>query len=629
MSWTPSFSPQLGNPNTGMALGINSAFGDIASAVQTYQASVGTRHHADKVIADATQALSNPDKLQKLGISPKDAQGILEQLKPTTWERTDKDAEAEWEKKAMSALGNIELFNAYGGATTGMKLPNPFQDVNTFHATIQNGIEDKQRAALSAPGSAPPAGVSLSSNAQTSAAPPSSPAMPAAPQGPQGPVAAPPSQGAIKNPFDTYGPGAQTNAFSGLPAGQAGPPTPPNLQQAASTVQGQVQQTPSVFSGMASGLPQQQGVKAPVPLQVSQTAATPSTDATQAAAPAPSQGQSMADNFVLPHFKDIAQQYYQMFQNRLMKPQEYASNIADLKKQEASIIQDNEKIKQTQGFQLDMDKYNQGEETKRTQMTNGTHLAAAKISSEGGKGGNAINDDEKTQLAKMLLNGEISASQLGYKKAAVNARAKELDPKFDEVTNESDITSWQKNKTAMQPMNIVASNLNILRDVSDKLSRSNIPAGNNALQWVRKNLGDETATQYETAIKMIQDDLGGAVGAGTGPTQMTDKKLEFAIGTVSPGMSVKHLNAALGVIDEAMVYKNLELYRNSGKVGARNAQSDPYLPDQYKTSLLNNDINPVIKSSTKDSFGFTLGETRPANGKNYKYVGNNNWELVN
>ena len=199
-----------------------------------------------------------------------------------------------------------------------------------------------------------------------------------------------------------------------------------------------------------------------------------------------------------------------------------------------------------------------------------------------------VDQPQQNTLAQMLLDGELDSSKLSFKnRSAIIAQAKQIDPSFDEATNSADIQSWKKNKQALQSMQIVQDNIGILKAVSDKLKRTGIPAGNNVLQWVRKNMGDTTAAQYEAAVQMIQDDLGSAVGVGAGASQFTDKKLEFAKGVISPDLTAGQLESKLQIVDEALNAKKFELYKTSGQIGTRNAQKDDKLPQSFKDALKN------------------------------------------
>jgi hypothetical protein len=122
----------------------------------------------------------------------------------------------------------------------------------------------------------------------------------------------------------------------------------------------------------------------------------------------------------------------------------------------------------------------------------------------------------------------------GGKKAAIYDLARDMNPEFDPAQYEMGFkyASNPKTRNALVSIDQVVPNINRMVDLSNQISRTDLPSVNALLNSAKFQLGSRKVSNFRQMQKLIGDELGIALGAGG----MSDMKLKLGLDIVDPNL---------------------------------------------------------------------------------------------
>jgi hypothetical protein len=153
----------------------------------------------------------------------------------------------------------------------------------------------------------------------------------------------------------------------------------------------------------------------------------------------------------------------------------------------------------------------------------------------------------------------------GGKKAALYDLARELNPNFDPAQYEMGykFASSPQTQRALAAVDNVMPNIDRVVALSEQINRTDLPSVNALLNSAKFHLGDQKIANFRQMQKLIGDELGVALGAGT----MTDMKLKLGLDVVDPNVGPEQFFAAMANIKEFLKARKQSLLSQMGPYG--------------------------------------------------------------
>jgi hypothetical protein len=159
----------------------------------------------------------------------------------------------------------------------------------------------------------------------------------------------------------------------------------------------------------------------------------------------------------------------------------------------------------------------------------------------------------------MAYNRDASA------KMAIYAKAAELNPEFNPAKFEMGFkfASSPQTQRALAAVDNVMPNIDRIIELSDQWDRTKYPDINKFLGAVRFKMGNRTVANLRQAQKLIGDELGVALGAGT----MTDMKLQLGLDVVDPNLPADVFLSNMERVKEFLHNRKQSLLNQMGVYG--------------------------------------------------------------
>lgn len=186
------------------------------------------------------------------------------------------------------------------------------------------------------------------------------------------------------------------------------------------------------------------------------------------------------------------------------------------------------------------------------------------------------------KVAEMLAYGKLSlqdfrslaaySRDMGAKLAIFNT-ASALNPAFDPVAFErgQKFAANPKTMTSLSAINAVEPNLQRLVDLSQQWDRTKYPDVNAFLRGVGFRWGNRKVTDFGILQKIVGDELGVALGAGT----MSDMKLKLGLDLAGGNLSPENFFSAMQEVLSALENRKRSLVEPMGIYGEGNVQAKP------------------------------------------------------
>ncbi len=169
----------------------------------------------------------------------------------------------------------------------------------------------------------------------------------------------------------------------------------------------------------------------------------------------------------------------------------------------------------------------------------------------------------------------------------MRTQIRKIDPKFDFVASDagSKFVSSTYYQKAVSSINSVMPNIDKVVALSNDVNRLGVAAVDNQLQKVRVQLGDKKVANFREAQKLISDEIGLALGAGT----VSDMKLQLGFDvtdpSVSPGVFASNMSIVKDFITNRKAGLEEQRYKSS-TVTTDNPASSTITPSNTQVSGL-------------------------------------------
>lgn len=161
---------------------------------------------------------------------------------------------------------------------------------------------------------------------------------------------------------------------------------------------------------------------------------------------------------------------------------------------------------------------------------------------------------------------------------AMREQIRKIDPSFDFVASDAgskfiSSTYYQK---AVAAINSVLPNIDKIVDLSNQVQRVGVKGVDSLLQKANAQFGNKKVSNFHEAQKLIADEIGVALGAGT----VSDMKLQLGFDVTDPSVSQEVFASNMGVVKDFL--KN--------RIDGLNKQ-------RYTSSTINNTAAPTTNTS--------------------------------
>lgn len=198
--------------------------------------------------------------------------------------------------------------------------------------------------------------------------------------------------------------------------------------------------------------------------------------------------------------------------------------------------------------------------------------------------------------------------QMGRTKDAANyltalrSNIRKVDPSFDFVASDagSKFVSSTYYQKAVASINAVLPNIDKIVDLSNQVGRIGVKGVDSLLQKTQAQFGDKKVSNFHEAQKLIADEIGVALGAGT----VSDMKLQLGFDVTDPSVTPEVFASNMGVVKDFL--KN--------RVDGLNKQ-------RYSSSTVNNNSQTV----TSNGQSYTVGQVYNDGTANWTIDANGKW----
>jgi hypothetical protein len=159
----------------------------------------------------------------------------------------------------------------------------------------------------------------------------------------------------------------------------------------------------------------------------------------------------------------------------------------------------------------------------------------------------------------------------GGKKAAIYDLARDLNPEFDPAQYEMGFkyASNPKTRNALVSIDQVVPNINRMVDLSNQISRTDLPSVNALLNSAKFQLGSRKVSNFRQMQKLIGDELGIALGAGG----MSDMKLQLGLDIVDPNLGPEQFFNSMQNVKDFLQQRKLAILHGEGPYGKTEADT--------------------------------------------------------
>jgi hypothetical protein len=176
----------------------------------------------------------------------------------------------------------------------------------------------------------------------------------------------------------------------------------------------------------------------------------------------------------------------------------------------------------------------------------------------------------------------------GGKKAAIYDLARDMNPEFDPAQYEMGFkyASNPKTRNALVSIDQVVPNINRMVDLSNQISRTDLPSVNALLSSAKFQLGSRKVSNFRQMQKLIGDELGIALGAGG----MSDMKLQLGLDIVDPNLGPEQFFQSMANVKDFLQQRKLAILHGEGPYGKDEANTitaagDPKLSAAKKLGI--------------------------------------------
>lgn len=173
----------------------------------------------------------------------------------------------------------------------------------------------------------------------------------------------------------------------------------------------------------------------------------------------------------------------------------------------------------------------------------------------------------------------------------------QIDPKFDFIASDAggkfiSSTYYQK---AAAAINSVLPNIDKVVDLSNQVSRVGIKGVDNQLQKAAVQIGDQKVSNFREAQKLISDEIGIALGAGT----VSDMKLQLGFDVTDPSVTPEVFASNMGIVKDFIQQRlnGLNSQRYSSSVDTSSSGFSVQAPDGNTYSFDSQDALDKFKQS--------------------------------
>ncbi len=239
---------------------------------------------------------------------------------------------------------------------------------------------------------------------------------------------------------------------------------------------------------------------------------------------------------------------------------------------------------------VDFQSYKQAEEDRKNKAEINKIYATenAKAQATGGANGSSATGSSTGSVsadAKDILEGRNTMYNIRQTMGRTNKAAaymqsirdeiRKSDPSFDFVASDaggkSVSTGYVQKATAA--INSVLPNINKVVDLSNQVSRIGVKGVDRLLQSGATQIGNEKVTNFQEAQKLLADEIGIALGAGT----VSDMKLQLGFDVTDPSVKPEVFASNMGIVKDFVQnrLKGLQDLRyKSTAVGAQEADAE-------------------------------------------------------
>lgn len=151
--------------------------------------------------------------------------------------------------------------------------------------------------------------------------------------------------------------------------------------------------------------------------------------------------------------------------------------------------------------------------------------------------------------------------------------ARQLNPDFEPAQFELGFKMAGNPQIAQRVVAINAINpvMTRMEELIDKSGNTDIPALNSLLNAAKFQLGNQTVTNFRQLQTLLGDEIGNALGVGTG----SDLKTKLGIDLVNPNLSPGNFRANMEQARAALQQRRNELYKIQGPYAPKDSQAPP------------------------------------------------------
>jgi len=178
------------------------------------------------------------------------------------------------------------------------------------------------------------------------------------------------------------------------------------------------------------------------------------------------------------------------------------------------------------------------------------------------------------KVAQDLAAGKLTSQQFrsltAYgrdtgKKMAIYAKAAELNPEFNQAQFELGfkMASNPQIRQRIVAINSLEPVIDKVDQLADQVGNGDIPVWNRFINSAKFNIGDKTVTNFRQMQILLGDEVGNALGVGTG----SDLKTKLGLDLVNPNLSAANFKSTMAQLRSVLEARRSELLRQMGMYG--------------------------------------------------------------
>ncbi len=186
------------------------------------------------------------------------------------------------------------------------------------------------------------------------------------------------------------------------------------------------------------------------------------------------------------------------------------------------------------------------------------------------------------KVANDLAYGKLAFSQFrtltGYsrnmgQKLAIYQKAAELNPNFEPAQFEAGYKLYANPQIRQRLVAIDALGpvIDKIEGLAQKADLTNLPAVNKALSAAKFQLGNTTITNYRQLQTLLGDEVGNALGVGTG----SDLKTKLGLDLVNPNLGPKQFMETMGQLRDVLNARKAAILPMFGPYGQQQSGAPP------------------------------------------------------